>query len=179
MTLSLKTNSVINSIALPAISYDSDILEFVGFGDYGHIEEMSILTAMFDDDGEYLLIGFTEDILFDGDICTLEFKVREGIEDTVTEISATPRVKLGGVTINSRLDKGEVNVYNYVKGDIDGDEDVDIDDAVLLFGYSMLPEHFETSYPGNTDFNHDGSIDIYDAILLFNYSMLPDIFPID
>ena len=105
--------------------------------------------------------------------------MREGATDTVTEISATPLIKLSNKAIETELQDGSVNVYTYIKGDIDGDEDVDIDDAVYLFGYSMIPEFYPVEYPGDMDFENDGDIDIDDAILLFNHSMLPDIYPID
>ena len=66
-----------------------------------------------------------------------------------------------------------------VLGDINGDLTVDMDDAVLLFQHSMLPELYPISYTGNTDFNNSGAVDIDDAILLFQYSMLPDLYPIE
>lgn len=67
----------------------------------------------------------------------------------------------------------------YTAGDIDGNGSVDIDDAILLFRHSMLPDLYPIDYAGNTDFNKDGKLDIDDAILLFRYSMLPDLYPID
>lgn len=67
----------------------------------------------------------------------------------------------------------------YTAGDIDGNGSVDIDDAILLFRHSMLPETYPIDYAENTDFNKDGKLDIDDAILLFRHSMLPDLYPID
>lgn len=64
-------------------------------------------------------------------------------------------------------------------GDIDGNDTVDIDDAILLFQHSMLPELYPISYAGNVDFNKDGTVDIDDAVLLFQYSMLPDLYPLE
>lgn len=66
-----------------------------------------------------------------------------------------------------------------VTGDLNGDETVDIEDAILLFRHSMLPELYPINYTGNIDYNHDGNVDIDDAILLFQYSMLPDLYPIE
>lgn len=66
-----------------------------------------------------------------------------------------------------------------VKGDINGDGNVDIDDAILLFQHSMLPDMYPITYPYGMDFTKDGNIDIDDAIRLFQYSMLPDMYPID
>ncbi len=63
-------------------------------------------------------------------------------------------------------------------GDMNNDDTVDIDDAMLLFRNSMLPEVYPTDYTENTDFNGDGDVDIRDAQRLFQYSMLPDVYPI-
>ena len=178
VTLSLKTYTEVNSIGLRNLEYDRDVLEFIGFGDYEAIEDMPILTAMFDDDGEFILIGFTESLIFDGDICTLEFKVKESAADKVTELSLDAIVKLNSTIIKSTVEKGEITVYTYIKGDIDGDEDVDLDDAVHLFGYTIMPEFFPMTYPGDVDFTSDGNVDIQDALVLFNYSMLPDLYPL-
>jgi len=76
------------------------------------------------------------------------------------------------------VENGKVSVYNYILGDIDGDGDVDIKDAAKLFQYSMLPERYPITYPGDVDFDNDGDVDIDDAAKLFQYSMLPDIYPL-
>lgn len=178
LKLSLSSKTEINSIAISGFVYDSDLLEFVGFSDYEAINEMPVLTSVFDNEKEYILIGFTQSLVFDGEICTLEFKVKDSASDGIATISATTLVKLSSKVIDSEISKANIKVYTYVKGDIDGDDDVDLDDAVYLFGNSMLPEFYPTSYLGNMDFNRDGSVDIDDAILLFNYSMLPDIYPL-
>ena len=67
---------------------------------------------------------------------------------------------------------------NYKLGDINGDDVIDIEDAVVLFRHSMLPDMYPISYPGNPDFTKDGSVDIDDAILLFRHSMMPDLYPL-
>jgi hypothetical protein len=71
-----------------------------------------------------------------------------------------------------------VEVYTYLMGDIDGDEDVDLDDAVYLFGHSMLPQYYPTDYKGTLDLNGDQTVNVQDALALFRYSMLPDIYPL-
>jgi len=67
-----------------------------------------------------------------------------------------------------------------VKGDMTGEGVVNIDDALALFQYSMLPDTYPTIYPlDDLDFTKDGEVNIDDALLLFQYSMLPDVYPID
>lgn len=74
------------------------------------------------------------------------------------------------------LRKGEA--ITFLLGDIDGSGEVDIDDAILLFQHSVLPDFYPIDYAGNVDFDKSGEIDIDDAILLFQYSVLPDFYPI-
>ncbi len=81
---------------------------------------------------------------------------------------------------------GDVTFYGYYTGprfkvgDLNCDEAVNIDDAILLFRHNMLPAMYPIDeYPGESiDFNGDGVLDIADAIQLFRYSMLPEKFPI-
>ncbi|MBE6599085.1 MAG: hypothetical protein E7638_06550 [Ruminococcaceae bacterium] len=74
------------------------------------------------------------------------------------------------VTVNAAGDE--------ILGDINLDGEVTIDDALLLFQYSMLPDVYEIAYEGGLDFTKDGDVTIDDALLLFQYSMLPDIYPL-
>ena len=178
VTLSLKTDVEVNSIAISNITYDSDVLEFIGFDDYSHIEDKCTLTPVFSVELGCIVIALTDAEIFDGDICTLEFKVKEDATDCMLTISAEPVAKLDGSKMEATLESGDLKVYTYILGDIDDDGDVDMDDAVYLFCYSMVPELFPLSYKGDVDFNADNSIDVKDAMLLFNYSMLPDIYPI-
>lgn len=179
LVLSLTSFLKVNSIAVSKLEYDKELLEFVGFGDYNAIEGTTALPPVFDNEQEYFLIALSEAVAFDGVLCTLEFKVKEDAYDTVTAISATPLLKYDSDVIGSVVNDNEVTIRTYIKGDIDGDEDVDLDDAVYLFGSTMLPQYFPTEYRGNMDFNKDGYVDLKDAVLLFNYSMIPDVYPID
>ena len=63
-------------------------------------------------------------------------------------------------------------------GDINGDGNVDILDAVLLLQNFMYPETYPVSYAGTTDFNGDGVKDIKDAALLLQYSLFPELYPL-
>lgn len=179
ITLSLKTEETVNSIAISGITYDKSIMTFTGFSDYEHIEDLTILPPTFDEEKMAIVIGLKTAAAFDGDICTLNFKINENALEGVTNIDASSVVKLKSVEILSAVASGKVNVRLQTLGDIDGNDTVDIDDAVLLFQYSMLPELYPISYAGNLDFNKDGTVDIDDAVRLFQYSMLPDLYPLE
>ena len=179
ITLSLKTEETVNSIAISGITYDKSIMTFTGFSDYEHIEDLTILPPTFDEEKMAIVIGLKTAAAFDGDICTLNFKINENALEGVTNIDASSVVKLKSAEIPSAVASGKVNIRLQTLGDIDGNDTVDIDDAVLLFQYSMLPELYPISYAGNLDFNKDGTVDIDDAVRLFQYSMLPDLYPLE
>lgn len=81
-----------------------------------------------------------------------------------------PCVMKNGVVLLSGLIDGElkqipvatVNAEYMLKGDINGDQVVDIKDALLLFQHSMLPNLYPVSYTG-MDFNGDGVVNVLDA----------------
>ncbi len=63
-------------------------------------------------------------------------------------------------------------------GDVNGDCDLNSEDAGLLFKYSMVPDLYPIPYPDTLDYTRDGKVDIADALKLFRYSMFPDLYPI-
>jgi len=73
-------------------------------------------------------------------------------------------ISTGTTTVTVTTVNGEftdsVQVYVYLPGELNGDESVDINDAVLLLQHSMFPELYTLDYVGNVDFNNDGKIDV-------------------
>ncbi|MBQ4283290.1 MAG: InlB B-repeat-containing protein [Lachnospira sp.] len=178
--VSLKTEEKINTIVLSGFEYDKDLLTFEGFYDYDHITDMSMLPPTFDENKMAVAIALSQNQTFDGDICTLKFTINpEAPDGALDKISAISLIKLSSLEISSKVVASNVTVRTRLKGDIDGDEDVDIDDAVALFQHSVLPDIYPLDYIGNIDFDKNGSVDIDDAVLLFQYSVLPDLYPID
>ena len=107
------------------------------------------------------------------------FKTKQsGVEYTV-EIVATENEDNIANNIGTVEIPGVSAEPEYILGDLNGDEQVDIEDAILLFRHSMLPDLYPIEYLGSIDFNHDDKVDIDDAILLFQHSMLPDLYPIE
>ena len=91
---------------------------------------------------------------------------------------------LGTATITARTSDGsfkayvEVTVVEYIPGELDGDGEVDMNDAILLLQHSLFPELYPIDYKGNLDLNCDGAVDANDAILLLQYSLFPELYPI-
>lgn len=71
-------------------------------------------------------------------------------------------------------DMSEAIIY----GDMEGDGDVSINDAIYLFNTAMFPDTYTISTGQRTDYNNDGVFDMNDAIYLFNHVMFPDAYPI-
>ena len=112
-----------------------------------------------DKDKMAIVIGLKTAAAFDGDICTLDFKVNDNaVEGSTSTVNATSILKNGSNVISSKVTPGVVTVRVQLLGDIDGNESVDIDDAVLLFQHSMLPDIFPISYVGNVDFDKNGTV---------------------
>ena len=80
---------------------------------------------------------------------------------------------------------GEVEIWatlvdapEYLAGDINLDNTLDLQDAIYLFRHTMLSDVYPLNYKGNVDFEADGEINLQDAIYLFRHTMLGDMYPI-
>ncbi len=64
----------------------------------------------------------------------------------------------------------------YIKGDLNGDGNVDSDDAIYLLRATLDSENYPVNQ--NCDFNGDGTTDSDDAIYLLRHSLDPENYPI-
>lgn len=71
-----------------------------------------------------------------------------------------------------------VTVENSIlAGDLDGNESVDIDDAIYLMMNTIFPDMYPV--PQSGDFDGNGITDIDDAIYLMMYTIFPDMYPLN
>lgn len=70
-------------------------------------------------------------------------------------------------------------ILEYLKGDIDGDGILGLQDAIALYKFSRYPNLFPINYSGLTDFDKDGTVGLSDAIKLYKYCRYPNLFPLD
>lgn len=176
--LSVESAVDINSIALYSFTYNTDILTFVGFENYETIADKAVLSS-FDKDNGTIAIGLNPAEAYSGKICNLVFTINESaLEGAVATVEAMAIVKRNSTNITACVESAEITVQTQLLGDVDCNQTVDINDALLLFQHSMLPTVYPVEYVGNIDFTQDGTVDINDALRLFQYSMLPDIYPI-
>jgi len=175
--VSLKTDEIINTIGIRDITYDTSVLTFAGFSDYEELQSLCQL-SQFDESKMAVVAALKNAQVFDGTICALNFIINEDAEECEIEIGAVANIKYSHDTIATEVVPATVTVRSQILGDINLDEYVDMNDAILLLQYSMFPDLYPIEYRGSVDFTNDGFIDMNDAILLLQYSMFPDLYPI-
>jgi len=178
VAVSLKTDEAINTIGIKDITYDKNVLTFTGFSDYEALTDICALSS-FDDSKMAVVAALKNAQVFDGNICSLNFKINETAEECDVSVSAVANIKLDSNTVVTQVVPATVAVNLQLLGDIDLNETVDLNDAILLLQYSMFPELYPIDYKGSVDFTKDGNIDMNDAILLLQYSMFPELYPIE
>jgi len=129
----------------------------------------------------------TKNLVGDGDLLKIKFKVLDNAEDGFADVRVIPNIikKIGGPYMEQQnvvpkiITNGGVEIISQLLGDINIDGVVDMNDAILLLQHSMFPELFPLAYKGSVDFVNDGVVDMNDAILLLQHSMFPDLFPLN
>ena len=71
----------------------------------------------------------------------------------------------GSITLNA------VVTVDFIRGDVKGDEKVNIADGILII-YELFPNGPTSTCPISRDANADGSVDTGDAVFVFNYRFL-------
>lgn len=59
----------------------------------------------------------------------------------------------------------------YIRGDVNGDGMVDVEDVNAAMNIALLPDEYADTYPGNADLNDDGMIDVEDVNLIINIAL--------
>lgn len=137
-------------------------------------------------DEEGGLVGPTDKFVA-GKTYTLEIKLEQMLGSVATTFKPPVTAKLNGEDVDPvNVMSSAKNVYiyaafvcetgPYLVGDTDQDDDVDIDDAIYLLQYVLMPEMFPVSQPA--DFNKSDVVDIDDAIYLLQHVLMPEMFPL-
>ena len=126
-----------------------------------------------------------ENVNGDVTFATLKFKAAEnatlGDKDITVTYNAEDVFKLvDGDTpeenVTFAVENGKVTVTDVIKGDVDGDGDIDSDDAIYLLYHTFYEDEFPVNQ--TVDFDGDGDIDSDDAIYLLYYTFYEDEFPL-
>ena len=127
-------------------------------------------------------------VIDSGEVVKLKFKVLDDVEDGFTDISIVPvdvfkytGSNMDETPLQTNVINGKVEISSQLVGDINLDETVNSDDAVLLLQHLLFGETiFPIEYSGTLDFNKDGNENSDDAVRLLQYALFGDVlFPIE
>lgn len=135
-----------------------------------------------------MTIGLVEpttvaNLIGEGEVVRIKFKVLDTARDGFAEVSIVPTRAyclgegLAWADMTTNVTNGGVTVKNEILGDINHDEKVNADDAVLLLNHLTHDEAIE--YKGSLDFNGDGEEDKDDVVTLLRTILFPDDFSLE
>ncbi len=84
---------------------------------------------------------------------------------------------IGCVAVFAATPIDTANIGTTVKGDIDGNSSINVDDAIYLLRHTLMPERYPIGQSG--DINRDGVTNVDDAIYLLRHTLMPDRYPIE
>ncbi len=177
LDITMKNVTALKSILLDQFDYDKTKLELVGF------EWKLSGAALSDWDAaeEVATIAFNQNIDANGVIAELTFKVLEDTEVGNISISCTiaanEKLTAGGeAAVTIYVVDGCVTVTMIMRGDVNGDDFLDSDDAIYLLRSTLNPNRYPSNQDG--DMNGDGFVDSDDAIYLLRHTLSPNRYPL-
>lgn len=178
VTLSFDKATVIKSLAVSNVDYDTTRLELIG-GEWNVDGILSDWGTVTEGAGA---LAFAKNTAVNGTFLTLTFRVLEDVEDVTMGISCHVIAK-EMLDSGAELDyiitviPGEVVVKNVIIGDVNGDGYVTSDDAIYLLYYTTDSAGYPINQDG--DFDGNGYVTSDDAIYLLYHVMLPGQYPLN
>ena len=177
LDVTMKNVSDIKSIMLDQFSFDRTKLELVKF-------EWKLTGAALSDwdaTDEVAAIAFAQNTNVNGIIAQLTFKVLDDTEVGDVSISCTvaanQKLEEGGETsVKIYVVDGCVTVTTIARGDVNGDDFLDSDDAIFLLRSTLNSDRYPINQNG--DMNGDGFVDSDDAIYLLRHTLNATRYPL-
>ena len=175
--VSIDGETNVKSMSVSDIVYDRSKLTLTG-GEW--LLTDSVLSDWNQED-QAGVIAFKQNTVQTGKAFLLTFKIAEGLEDGVLDISCKINLTAqneNGVEkkIETEVVPGSVAIQNILRGDVNGDEYVDSNDAIQLLYHTLIPERYTINQDG--DFNGDGYVNSDDSIHLLYFTLLPERYPL-
>ena len=154
----------LKSIAIQNLAYNAEYLTLIGV-------EWMVTGEIADWNAEngQGVFAFGQSSYINGDVLKLTFQVSETAPEETFAISLEVVLKdvVSGVELQIPVQvmQGGITVQHYTPGDVDGNGEVETDDAIYLLYYVMFGEE---DYPVNQDcdFDGNGELNTDDAIYL-------------
>ena len=176
--VSFTETTPIKSASVRDFVYDMAALELVGGKWVGADDAVIANINMTDVNG---VIAFDENTVASGLKLTLTFKALESAEVGEYTLGCGVDVKsMDGnkveIYLDSVVSEGTLTLVKYKRGDVNGDDKVDSNDAIYLLRYTLMPEKYPINQSG--DMNGDGKTDSNDAIYLLRHTLMPNNYPL-
>ena len=175
--ISLDKELDVKSMSIADLSYDHTKLTLTQ-------GEWNVSNSIIDDwnqNDEVGVVTFRENTKQSGKVFLLKFSVLEGLEDC--EVTVSCRFNVTTLASNGSEKQlsienvpGSVTVSNILRGDVNGDDFVNSNDAIHLLYHTLLPDRYTINQNG--DFDGDGHVNSNDAIYLLYYTLLPERYPL-
>ena len=174
ITVSLTLDNLpnIKTFALSHLYYNTDMFELVDF----KWKTDGVLKSW---NGSQAALTKESDTDMNGEIINLTFMIKEGVTEYIGDYSVSCNFtarQADGTVIQVAVVPGIISIKDVMRGDLDGNNIVNEDDAIYLL-YSIF---FEEDYPLNQDcdFDKNGKVDEDDAIYLLYYTFFPEDYPL-
>ena len=175
--VSLDKETDVKSMSIYDVVYDADKLT-LSKGEW--VVDNSVLNDWNKED-ETGVITFRENTTLNGRVFLLTFVIKEELVDAVVDIDCEFKVTAQDANnveneLSVEVIPGTVNILNIVRGDVNGDDFVDSNDAIHLLYHTLLPERYEINQNG--DFDGNSYVNSDDAIYLLYFTLLPERYPL-
>ena len=120
--ISVACSENVNTLAVSNFVYDSNVLEFVSFSDFDQaIKDNLALSSMKPDSAKMAVsVPLSSPMQFNGRICSMTFKAKEGATAGKYTVSATSVAKNSSTVVTSSVVVAEITVTERPKPDIEG-----------------------------------------------------------
>lgn len=175
--VTLDTETAVKSMSIYDIVYDEELLTLTE----GKWVVTDTVIADWNDTDKTGVSTFSSNTYVGGRVFLLTFTVKEGLEDGASDVICKFKITSQDTTgtekeLKTEVVPGSVNIVNSLRGDVNGDDQVDSNDAIHLLYHTLLPESYSINQNG--DFDGDGEVDSDDAIYLLYHVTLPEKYPL-